>query len=97
MYSIVNIIVETSSNLLKSILQALDISKVFATTVIIVRKISITIVMLIIRLGKVLPDSIISKAFDFTFLYKTNHPHTDTKCILWDYYIILLLNMQHMK
>ena len=90
MYSTVNIIVEKISNLLKIILRDFDISNVLATTVIRVRKINITIVMFIILLRGVFPDSIISKAFAFTFLYKKS-PQTN---ILWEYYIILLPNMQ---
>lgn len=90
MYSTVNIIVEKISNLLKIILRDFDMSNVLATTVIRVRKINITIVMFIILLRGVFPDSIISKAFSFTFLYKKS-PQTN---ILWEYYIIILPNMQ---
>ena len=92
MYSTVNIIVEKISNLLKIIRRDFDMSNVLATTVIRVRKINITIVMFIILLRGVFPDSIISKAFAFTFLYKKS-PHIETN-ILWEYYIILLPNMQ---
>ena len=74
MYSTVNIIVEKISNLLKIILREFDMSNVLATTVIRVRKINITIVMFIILPRGVFPDSIISKAFSFTFLYKKS-PH----------------------
>ena len=74
MYSTVNIIVEKISNLLKIILREFDMSNVLATTVIRVRKINITIVMFMILLRGVFPDSIISKAFSFTFLYKKS-PH----------------------
>lgn len=90
MYSTVNIIVAKISNLLKIIRREFDMSNVLATTVISVRKINITIVMFIILLRGVFPDSIISKAFSFTFLYKKS-PQTN---ILWEYYIILLPNMQ---
>ena len=47
MYSTVNIIVEKISNLLKIILREFDMSNVLATTVIRVRKINITIVIIV--------------------------------------------------
>ena len=74
MYSTVNIIVEKISNLLKIILREFDMSNVLATTVIRVRKINITIVMFIILLRGVFPDSIISKAFSFK-KKKKKSPH----------------------